>query len=103
MESDALFLIDNEAGQILEVNPAASALYGYTRAELLAKRNVDLHRFLTEKAETLKPGESGLLALDWWNGNRSVLVDVDLTGMMLGMTLTTVSYTHLTLPTTYSV
>jgi len=42
MESDALFLIDNEAGQILEVNPAASALYGYTRAELLAKRNVDL-------------------------------------------------------------
>ena len=54
-----------------------------------AKRNVDLHRFLTEKAETLKPGESGLLALDWWNGNRSVLVDVDLTGMMLGMTLTT--------------
>ncbi len=42
MESDALFLIDNETGQILEVNPAASALYGYTRAELLAKRNVDL-------------------------------------------------------------
>lgn len=37
----------------------------------------------------MKPGESGLLALDWWNGNRSVLVDVDLTGMMLGMTLQT--------------
>ena len=37
----------------------------------------------------LKPGQSGLLALDWWNGNRSVLVDVDLTGMMLGMTLQT--------------
>jgi len=36
-----------------------------------------------------KPGENGLLALDWWNGNRSVLVDVDLTGMMLGMTLQT--------------
>lgn len=30
-----------------------------------------------------------MLALDWWNGNRSVLVDVDLTGMMLGMTLQT--------------
>ncbi len=42
MESDAIFLIDNEAGRILEVNPAASALYGYSRAELLAKRNVDL-------------------------------------------------------------
>jgi len=36
-----------------------------------------------------KPGESGLLALDWWNGNRSVLVDADLTGLMLGMTLLT--------------
>ena len=36
-----------------------------------------------------KPGESGLLALDWWNGNRSVLVDVDLTGLLLGATLAT--------------
>jgi len=42
MEPDAIFLIDNEAGQILEVNGVASALYGYTREELLAKRNVDL-------------------------------------------------------------
>jgi L-ribulokinase len=48
-----------------------------------------LHLFLREKAERLQPGESGLLALDWWNGNRSVLVDVDLTGMLLGMTLQT--------------
>lgn len=54
-----------------------------------AEKGVDLHQLLTEKAARLKPGESGLLALDWWNGNRSVLVDVDLTGMMLGMTLTT--------------
>jgi len=37
----------------------------------------------------LKPGESGLLALDWWNGNRSVLVDVDLTGLLIGATLAT--------------
>jgi L-ribulokinase len=37
----------------------------------------------------LKPGESGLLALDWWNGNRSVLVDVDLTGLLVGATLLT--------------
>ena len=49
----------------------------------------NIHRFLREKAEKQRPGESGLLALDWWNGNRSVLVDVDLTGMMLGMTLQT--------------
>jgi len=52
-------------------------------------RNMNIHELLEEKAATQKPGESGLLALDWWNGNRSVLVDVDLTGMMLGMTLLT--------------
>ncbi len=53
------------------------------------KRGMNIHGLLTEKASALQPGESGLLALDWWNGNRSVLVDVDLTGMILGMTLTT--------------
>jgi len=47
------------------------------------------HQLLESKAAQLKPGESGLLALDWWNGNRSVLVDVDLTGMLLGATLAT--------------
>ncbi len=52
-------------------------------------RGIDLHALLTEKAARLKPGESGLVALDWWNGNRSVLVDVDLTGMILGMSLAT--------------
>ncbi|HPS97151.1 MAG: ribulokinase [Bacteroidales bacterium] len=50
---------------------------------------IDLHTLLTEKAAKLKPGESGLVALDWWNGNRSVLVDVDLTGMIAGMSLIT--------------
>ena len=53
------------------------------------KQGKNLHEYLTELADRLRPGESGLLALDWWNGNRSVLVDYDLTGMMLGMTLTT--------------
>ena len=48
-----------------------------------------LHQLLEEKAAALRPGESGLLALDWWNGNRSVLVDVDLTGLLLGATLLT--------------
>jgi L-ribulokinase len=52
-------------------------------------RGVDLHQFLEEKAALQRPGEHGLLALDWWNGNRSVLVDVDLTGMLLGATLST--------------
>ena len=53
------------------------------------KEGKNIHKFLRAKAEKQKPGESGLLALDWWNGNRSILVDVDLTGMMLGMTLQT--------------
>ena len=53
------------------------------------KRGISIHQLLEEKAARLKPGESGLLALDWWNGNRSVLVDVDLTGLLLGATLAT--------------
>ncbi len=52
-------------------------------------RGMDLHELLEQKAGRQKPGEHGLLALDWWNGNRSVLVDVDLTGMLLGATLAT--------------
>lgn len=53
------------------------------------KRGVDVYTVLEEKASRLQPGEHGLLALDWWNGNRSILVDADLTGLMLGMTLAT--------------
>ncbi len=53
------------------------------------RRDIDLHTLLAEKASRLKPGESGLLALDWWNGNRSVLVDADLSGCLLGCTLNT--------------
>lgn len=52
-------------------------------------RDIDLHQLLEEKAARQRPGEHGLLALDWWNGNRSVLVDVDLTGVLLGATLAT--------------
>jgi L-ribulokinase len=54
-----------------------------------AERKISIHKVLREKAMRLAPGESGLLALDWWNGNRSVLVDVDLTGLILGLTLAT--------------
>jgi L-ribulokinase len=54
-----------------------------------AARGINVHQLLEEKAARLKPGESGLVALDWWNGNRSVLVDVDLTGLLLGATLAT--------------
>ena len=52
-------------------------------------RGLKNYQLLEEKASKLKVGESGLLALDWWNGNRSVLVDVDLTGLLLGATLAT--------------
>ena len=53
------------------------------------ERGINIHQLLEEKAAHLKPGESGLLALDWWNGNRSVLVDVDLGGLLIGATLAT--------------
>lgn len=52
-------------------------------------RRLGLHELLADKAGALRPGQSGLLALDWWNGNRSILVDADLTGTLMGMTLVT--------------
>ncbi len=57
--------------------------------ELARRRGTGIHEVLEEEATKLRPGESGLLALDWWNGNRSVLVDVDLRGLLVGMTLAT--------------
>jgi L-ribulokinase len=53
------------------------------------EKGVSIHKLLREKAKAYKVGESGLIALDWWNGNRSVLVDADLTGVLLGCTLNT--------------
>jgi L-ribulokinase len=47
------------------------------------------HETLSAAAAKLVPGESGLLALDWNNGNRTVLVDQRLTGLLLGQTLYT--------------
>jgi len=52
-------------------------------------RGLSLHNILAEKAALLRPGQSGLLALDWWNGNRSTLVDAELSGLLLGCTLAT--------------
>ena len=53
------------------------------------EKGINIHKLLRSKCEGMKPGESGLLALDWFNGNRSVLADVDLTGLILGLTLQT--------------
>jgi L-ribulokinase len=52
-------------------------------------RFLNLHALLEAKAAAQQPGEHGLVALDWWNGNRSILVDVDLTGLLVGQTLAT--------------
>ncbi|OME95073.1 MULTISPECIES: ribulokinase [Paenibacillus] len=48
-----------------------------------------IHEWLEKEAAGYAPGQSGLLALDWWNGSRSVLMDADLSGVMLGLTLQT--------------
>jgi len=57
--------------------------------EIAKERQMNIHQYLTSLAEKQKPGQNGLLALDWWNGNRSTLVDFDLSGLMIGMTLQT--------------
>ena len=81
-----------EAGQ-----PAVGDIFGWfaetsVPAELherARKLGTGVHEVLEAEAARLRPGESGLLALDWWNGNRSVLVDADLRGLLVGMTLGT--------------
>ena len=53
------------------------------------KTGLSPHEWLSQKAAGLSPGESGLIALDWFNGVRSVLMDFDLSGLIVGMTLQT--------------
>ncbi len=57
--------------------------------EEAARRGISIHKLLRERAMSLRPGQSGLLALDWLNGNRNVLMNADLSGMLLGLTLNT--------------
>ncbi len=57
--------------------------------EAARRDGTDVHGVLERDATALRPGETGLLALDWWNGNRSILVDADLSGLLLGATLAT--------------
>lgn len=52
-------------------------------------QGISIYALLSQKAENLKIGESGLLALDWMNGNRCILQDSDLTGLVMGYTLRT--------------
>ncbi len=50
---------------------------------------LSIHQYLEYEAAKLHPGEAGLLALDWWLGNRSTLVDTDLTGLIVGLNVAT--------------
>jgi L-ribulokinase len=56
-------------------------------AEEARSAGVSVYALLERRAAALRPGESGLLALDWWNGNRSPLMDASLSGMIVGLTL----------------
>lgn len=58
------------------------------RKEAKARGLSDI-QLISEKAAALAPGESGIIALNWWNGNRNILVDSSLSGMFLGMNLRT--------------
>ncbi|MFI0900397.1 ribulokinase [Streptomyces sp. NPDC020983] len=53
------------------------------------RRGISPHELLTQKAEAQPVGGHGLIALDWHSGNRSVLVDHHLSGLMVGLTLDT--------------
>jgi L-ribulokinase len=57
--------------------------------EVVCEGDAAIHRKLEEEASAARPGQSGLLALDWNNGNRTILVDPLLTGLLLGQTLYT--------------
>ena len=53
------------------------------------EKNISIAQLMEDKAAALKPAESGLVALDWWAGNRSILVDRELSGLILGFSLKT--------------
>lgn len=54
-----------------------------------AEERLGIHEWLEKEAGQYAPGQTGLLAIDWWNGSRSVLMDADLSGVILGLTLQT--------------
>ena len=57
--------------------------------EQAARQGISLYAHLEAEAAKQRPGEHGLLALDWWNGVRSTLMDAELSGLLVGATLAT--------------
>lgn len=57
--------------------------------QMAEREGISVHNWLEHRAAVYRPGQTGLLALDWWNGNRSVLGEANLSGLILGMTLQT--------------
>ena len=81
-----------EAGQAAVGDSFAWFVDSLASAEVqaeAARQQVSVHEVLSQRAAGLRPGETGLVALDWWNGNRSTLVDAELSGVLVGATLAT--------------
>ncbi len=81
-----------EAGLCCVGDHFAWAAENVTRADYIEeanRRGISVLKLLIEKAAGQKPGEHGLVALNWFNGNRNILVDAALSGMIVGMTLRT--------------